>query len=112
MNESMTSTIIRLNGEVATLTSRLEASERANSEMREALNLIIERTMSDCFANITAKKVLFSTSGQSYIPREVWEKMYEALESISYDHKRHEQGCLVNEALQLSQSYGLGKEKV
>lgn len=57
------------------------------------------------------QQALSSTSGQSYIPREVGEKMYETFHwlniqgGLGFDkHKR------IEEALQLGQYHGLGKD--
>lgn len=117
------------------LTSRLEASERANSEMREALKRVDRITKKRVeflaptdyvFIQTICDIALSSTSGQSYIPREVEEKMYEALDtaldnlrqlmSVAHSHNivspygRYAIN-MTKEALQLAQSYGLGKDK-
>lgn len=114
------------------LTSRIEASERANSEMGDALKHALDcYSLNESFPvtttnpingqisaktyNVYRQLVLYSTSGQSYIPREVGEKMYEALgfakvafnkADISLPFTEHK----MDDALQLAQKHGLGKK--
>lgn len=98
--------------------------ERANSEMREALKQLQQHQLYSglcncevCISVRTALESLSSTSSQSYIPREVGEKMYEALgfakvafnkSDISLPFTEHK----MDDAIQLAQSYGLGKDKL
>lgn len=100
------------------LTSRLEASERANSEMREALKpcvpFLTDYLRHNTHAGVSRllggiQDALSSTSGQSYIPREVGEKMYEALKMVDMQHPF--MFVTLAKALQLAQKHGLGKEK-
>lgn len=102
-----------LSEQIRQLTSHLEASERANSELRIALEGMSElcgnyfdESQLVCVRDKEIWKqhldVLSSTSGQSYIPSEVGEKMYHCIDKMDFT-QRHQ-------ILQLAQSFGLGKE--
>lgn len=110
---------------------KLQNSERANSEMRKALKAINDtKNIVHHLSGETILKVGNAlngySSGQSYIPREVWEKMYEALNESKisildlvkyFDTSDTTRSALegnmviLEEALQLAQKYGLGKDK-